>query len=387
MPDFPYENPVPAESLGVDSVKLQKAVARFHLQQSKGAFPGGQLVIRCKGKLIVNETAGYSRGIRSGDGESASQVQVNTTFPVLSAGKPLAAIVIAYLEERGLIDVDLPIAHYFPEFGHNGKEKITTLHVLTHRSGIQLPDFVRKVHLWSDRAAIQGALIQAIPKYPVGTQAYQPYEYGWVLSELVQRIDGRTLSSFFDEEISGPLGLANLRFGLGMKELNSLAFTYWLGKEREIVASVNVAESFEAQNSKEFLGSENPSVSLLADAANLAAFYEFLFMGGLSNSGDRVLNEETIKRYTTKHVYGWDRSLRTFIALGMGFVVGTFLPSPYGWLNTKGCFGHPGGFCTLAFGDHKHRLSAAIITNGSRNQMDFMKRFLPLAGLIRAVCR
>ena len=386
MVQFPYEMPAPAASLGMKSAKLEQALTVFHEQHSRGLFPGGQIAVRRGGKPALNHALGIGRGARESEGAPPLPVQKDTPFPVLSCGKPLASIVIAHLEERGLIDPGLPVAHYFPEFGRRGKQAITVDQVLTHRSGLRMPALVRSVHNWVDRGTVRQALAETVPYYPPGTLAYQPYEYGWILAELVLLVDGRTLPDYFELEFARPLGLPNLRFGLGTMELDTLAFTYWLGGRREIVAGTNVAETYEAQNSVEYLDSGNPSVCLVSDAASLAAFYDFLLAGGVTRDGRRILREQTIRRFTRRAVRGWDRSLRTFISLGRGFTTGALHPSAFGWANTRGCFGHAGGFCALAFGDYERELSVSIITNGSRGQLDFLKRFLHLAGLILSAC-
>jgi len=367
--------------------KLSQVVQLFNRQQASGAFPGGQLVLMQQGKILLNEVVGVARGFRPSEPQPPLPVQPATPFPVLSAGKPLAAVVIALLEDRGLLDVHAPIAALFPEFARHGKEHLTTLDVLTHRSGLLMPDFVRQPHLWGDRDAVQQALIDAVPVYPRGTQAYHPYEYGWILSEIVQRIDGRTLPTFFHEEIAYPLHLPDLRFGLGDRDPQFVAFTYWLGKAEVNVAGINVAADFEQQNSALYLDAQNPATSLVCSAGSLAAFYDWLLHADKSPGGPVPLQESTLRRYTTRQVGGYDRSLRTTIAMGRGFVVGSLIPSTFGWWNTVGCFGHAGGFCSLAFGDYRTGLAAAIVTNGNRGQADFMRRFLPLAQGLRAAAR
>ncbi|UCF60121.1 MAG: beta-lactamase family protein, partial [Anaerolineaceae bacterium] len=163
MTTLSQEGSVKPESVNIDSGKLAKVVELFQDQQRSGAFPGGQLVLRRNGKLVLNEAVGIARGLRPNENIPPAQVQTQTPFPVLSAGKPLAAIVIAMLEDRGELDVNAPIAHIFPDFAQHGKEQITTLDVLTHRSGILMPDFVKNPHLWGDREAIQKALIDTVP--------------------------------------------------------------------------------------------------------------------------------------------------------------------------------------------------------------------------------
>lgn len=182
------------------------------------------------------------------------QVRPQIAFPILSAGKPLAAIVIAVLEDRGALDVEEPIAEIFPEFGRHGKERITTLDVLTHRSGLLMPDFVQKMDLWGDRAAVQRALADTVPSRLRGTLAYGPHEYGWILSEVVLRVDGRSL----------------------------------------------------------------------------AAFYDFLIGGGRTASGQRLISERAIRLYISQQLLARDRSLKTPMTVGRGFVVGTLFPSSFG---------------------------------------------------------
>jgi hypothetical protein len=94
-----------------------------------------------------------------------------------------------------------------------------------------------------------------------------------------------------------------------------------------------------------------------------------------------------IKKYTSRIYFSWDRSLRVPLAVGRGFVVGTRFPSNFGWTNTGPCFGHAGGFSSIAFGDYRTNMCAAIITNGNRSSRDFMRRFVPLAHNLRHSCK
>ncbi|MGD8584676.1 MAG: serine hydrolase domain-containing protein [Chloroflexota bacterium] len=381
------DNVVEPEVAGMDGRRLAKAVNLFRKQQAGGQFPGGQLVAQRNGRFVLNEVVGIARGYRSDEPDPPLAVTPETPFPVLSAGKPLAAIVIALLEERGQLDVEAPIAECFPEFGGHGKEHITTLDVLTHRSGLLMPSFVARPDLWADRAAVQEALVETVPTYPRGTLAYHPHEYGWLLSEVVQRVDGRSLPDVFAAEFADPLGLPALRFGLAGRPLESVAFTYWLGKSEVMVAGTNVAATFEEQNKPSILNAQNPATSLVCDAASLAAFYAFLLAGGRAPTGQQLLSEATIRRYATRQHMGWDRSLRVPLALGQGFVVGSWPPSTFGWWHTGRCFGHAGGFSCLAFGDWGSGLAAAIVTNGNKGTLDIMRRLTPLAHRLRRACR
>jgi CubicO group peptidase (beta-lactamase class C family) len=387
MTYHPNENLEDPVSVNIDPRKLEKAVDRFIRQNETGIFPGGQLVLRRDGKLVTSVSVGVARGFRPDEDVPALKVASHTAFPVLSVGKPLAATVIALLEDRSLLSMDDPVCRYIPGFTGHGKEKITILDVLTHRSGMLLPGLVKNKHAWRSRSEIQAALIECVPSHPRGTLAYHPHEYGWILDEIVRAAVGRTLPTFFNEEIAMPLQLPDLGFGLSGRAIDRIAYGYWLGPEKVNVAGSNVARDFEWQNSEEFFDANNPAVSLVANAESIAAFYDFLLRGGKTPRGEQLISTDLIERYTTQCVFGWDRSLRTFVAIGRGFVVGSLIPSNYGWWNTSKCFGHGGGFSCLAFGDYERNISVAIFTNGNRSLLDFAKRFIPLAQSLRYACR
>jgi CubicO group peptidase (beta-lactamase class C family) len=388
MSTFPYDEPIDPGVVGIDEGRLDKVVALFRKQQLAGSFPGGQLAVRRNGKPVLNQVSGIARGLRTSEGIRPVEVRPNTPFPVLSAGKPLAAVAVALLEDRGLLDVKAPVAEIIPEFARHGKGNITTLDVLTHRAGILMPGLIENRRLWGNREAVLEALIETKPTYKRGTFAYMPYEYGWILSEIVLSVCRKPLAELIATEFSLPLGLPALELGLGERELNSLAFSYWLGKKRVIVGGTNVADGFEERNnSAQLFNSVNPAVSLLSDAATLAAFYEFLINKAVTNTGERLISEDTLRRYTTRNFTGWDRNSRAPAAMGRGFMLGARFPTIYGWWNTKECFGHAGGFSSLAFGDYETGIAVGIVTNGNRGFADLAKRFMRLAQGLRRACR
>lgn len=384
---FPHEPTVEPESVGMESERLRKVVRRFEAQQETGRFPGGQIAVRRKGKSVVNHACGIARGLRPEERKIASAVDPWTPFPVLSAGKPVGAVAIALLEDRGELEANAPVANFLPGFERQGKGEITLLDVLTHRAGILLPDLVQRPKEWSDRESVVRHLVEAEPKYERGTFAYMPYEFGWILSEVVLRVTGSQLAKFAAQELFGPMGLHDLSFGLGGREIGDLAFSYWLGGASMEISGIEVAADFEERNnSYDQFDSLNPAVSLVSDAASLAAFYEFLVEGGVTHGGKRLVSEATLRTYTTRNYVGWERNSKAFSSVGRGFILGANFPTIYGWRGTTGCFGHPGGLAVLAFGDHETGVAAAIVTNGNRSFVDLAKRFMPLAAGIRRAC-
>ncbi len=384
---FPYEPPAPAAEVAMDAGGLQKVADGFLRQHERGAFPGGQMVVRRNGKVALRLACGLARGWHSRGGETAQPVRHDTPFPVYSTGKPMAAIVIAMLEADGVLDVNAPVACVLPEFGGLGRDAITILDVLTHRAGIIVTDLIKNHKVNGDREAAWQMLLQTAPRYPRGTFAYMPTEYGMILDRVVTRLAGQTIAQQFQQKLALPLGLHNMHYGIGSRRLDELAWSYWLGKARYRVAGMDVADRFEEKNNDlAVFAAGNPAFGMVADAASLAAFYQFLVDGG--RMGDlRLVPEALVQRCTRRQVSGWNKSLKTYLSLGHGFMLGTPTPSFFGWWGTSGCFGHPGMFSSLAYGDHDTGLSVAIVTNGNKSIGDMFTRIIGLTHGLRSACR
>ena len=384
--DFPYDNAVDPSEADMDSKGLNKVRDLFLRQQQKGLFPGGQIVVRRHGKKVLNIAFGLARGWQ-GRGGDPVEVKQNTAFAVFSSGKPMAAVIIALLESRGQINLYTPLAEFLPELGSYGRESITLLDVLTHRGGIILPSLIHTPEINGDAEALWRRLVETPPRYPRGTLAYMPLEYGIIIDRLVKNISGKNCATLLEDELARPLKLPNLQYGLGSHQINDIAWNYWLGKDRCVVAEMNIADNFEDKfNNEAVFSAKNPAFGMSADAANLAAFYEFLLNNGRTRDGNQLLPDQMIKSYTSKQTSGWDKSVKAFLSLGRGFLLGTLTPSLYDWWGSSGCFGHAGIFSSIAYGDHKTGLSVAIVTNGNKSIGDFFKRTIALNHTLRKAC-
>jgi CubicO group peptidase (beta-lactamase class C family) len=137
-------------------------------------------------------------------------------FLLFSAGKPFVAMLVHLLAERGLVNLDDPVARYWPEFAQHGKHAVTVRQVLQHRSGLPVART-----LWADALAATSwrrsvrALERARPAFPPGqVPAYHVLSYGFILGELVQRVTGSDLRAVLRTELLDPLGLADTHLGL-----------------------------------------------------------------------------------------------------------------------------------------------------------------------------
>jgi CubicO group peptidase (beta-lactamase class C family) len=352
----------------------------FERQHARGAFPGGQLVVLHAGRVALDIAVGTARGARASEDHPPVAVTPETRFSVFSASKAVVAVAVAMLEERGVLDVGAPVATYFPEFAANGKDAIRVLDVLTHRACVFTPELVASPKDWGDDDAVRDALVRAKPKWPRGTLAYMPYEYGWILAEVVRGALGRSLADFVRSEIAACAGLPGLRYGATPEEVPALARTYWLGTRPVVVAGRDLTDTFEEDNNlPAALQAFVPAAGLITCARSLAGFYGALLSG-------QLVSAATLQRYAGDAPLGFDRSNRVPMRMARGFMLGNRTPSVYGWWNTHRVFGHAGAFSTLGYGDPDRRLAVAIVTNGNRGPYDLLFRFAALGSAIRRAC-
>jgi CubicO group peptidase (beta-lactamase class C family) len=100
------------------------------------------------------------------------------------------------LVSEGLIEYDIPIAHYWPAFGQNNKEQITLRHILSHQSGLydirNLIEDAREMLNWSHMLQV---FEQATPRFAVNqSNAYQALTFGWLVGGALEKATGRGLS-------------------------------------------------------------------------------------------------------------------------------------------------------------------------------------------------
>jgi CubicO group peptidase (beta-lactamase class C family) len=148
-----------------------------------------------------------------GSARSGEPWQAETAAVLMSATKGFASICLQILVDRGAVDVDAAVATYWPEFAQNGKERTTVRHLLLHTAGVvgfdRMYDVVRPDgNGWGDLDTIAVGLAESAPSYEPGTKyAYHALSIGWLVAEIVRRVDGRSIGRFFADEIAEPLGL------------------------------------------------------------------------------------------------------------------------------------------------------------------------------------
>jgi CubicO group peptidase (beta-lactamase class C family) len=181
-------------------------------------LPGAVVLINHDGRRVFEQAYGVRKyaGERSGpSGDNPEPMTVDTIFDMASLTKCLAtATAVMQLVEKGKVDVDAPVIKYLPEFGVNGKDKVTVRELLTHYSG--LPEDVSLKDGWGlagpDKAeGIRRAMGATLYGPPGMTFKYSDINF-ITLGAIVEKVSGETLDVYAERHIFGPLKMTHTRF-------------------------------------------------------------------------------------------------------------------------------------------------------------------------------
>lgn len=344
---------------------------------------GAACCVYLDGRPVVDLWGGVA------DRASGRAWEADTPVIVFSATKGVTAVAVHLLAERGVLDLDAPVARYWPEFAANGKGSIPLRWVMAHRAGLAAVDgdlTLEQVLAWQP---VVDAIAAQAPNWEPGTaHGYHARSYGWILGEVVRRATGRTLGRVVAEEIAAPLGL-DLWIGLPAAQYARCApiipatagldLAALLGAESLTVRVMNGPSNLfaydERWNRADVLAAEMPSSNGVGSARALARLYAAL-IGEVD--GRRLLRPETVARATEVQSRGTDLVLMLPSTFGLGFMLQPMMAPGGG----PRCFGHTGAGGSLAFADPENGISFAYVTS----QMVFDLTGDPRSrGLIRAV--
>lgn len=327
---------------------------------------GGAVAIWHKGKSVVDLWGGWS--------DTARQVpwQRDTLVNVFSVSKALCAIACMRLVDQGRLDLDAPVARYWPEFAAGGKEAITVRQMLSHQAGLpairkSLPDGAAL-----DWNTITEALAGQAPWWPPGTgHGYHVNTYGFLAGELVRRIDGRSIGTLLREDVAGPLD-ADIHIGLPASEHHRVSDFLWPGNpDKPVLPDDDALMRWNTYwNPPGFSGShwvnhprwreaEVPSTNGHGNARGVARIYSALANGG-EIDGVRILSREALMAATREQVNGPDIINNRPSRFGIGFQL-TQRERPLG--PNPGAFGHFGAGGSLGYCDPEANIAFGYVTN------------------------
>lgn len=161
-------------------------------------------------------------GCRDHDGHPWQEDTLSLSF---STTKGVASTLLHLLADRGLIEYDKPVCHYWPEFRQNGKDGISIRHLLTHQAGLwDIRNLIDNAMRITDWDYMVDALAKATPLHRPGrTHGYHGLTYGWLIGEVMQRVTGKSFAELLKTELADPLGLDGLYVGLPDSEFHRRA--------------------------------------------------------------------------------------------------------------------------------------------------------------------
>jgi CubicO group peptidase (beta-lactamase class C family) len=298
---------------------------------------GASVAVFVDGEPVVDLWGGYADRARTVAWER------DTITNVWSTTKTMTALCALVLADRGDLDLDAPVAAYWPEFAAAGKETVLVRHLLGHTAG--LPDFAGPITVADlfDWPAVTARLAAQPPAWEPGTAAgYHSVTFGFLVGEVVRRVTGRSLGTFFAEEVAGPLG-ADFHIGLAAEHDHRVTplIADPLG-DKPPGFLIGVSDS----HTEAWRRAELPAVNGFGNARSVAAVQSVLACGGgglLSAAGaERVFEEQ---------FHGEDRVLGAPMRYGLGYRVEGRTCSWGGW----------GG--SVVFVDADTRMAVAYVMN------------------------
>jgi CubicO group peptidase (beta-lactamase class C family) len=302
----------------------------------------------------------------------------DTVVLVWSATKGIGSACVLHALQQQKIELNRPVAEFWPEFGQAGKDKITLGQLLSHQVGLCGLD--HRVDVLDYDGVIRALEAQA-PLWPAGTgHGYHARTFGFLLDELIRRITGKTLSEYWQENFAGPL---ELDFWIGLpEEQNSRVATIYAAKSgkppepaqfyRELVTSGTLArKTFTSPYGLNVISKMNdptiraqPIVSFggIGSASALAKFYSMLANGG-ELDGQTFFCAKTIEWMTSTLSDGIDRVFQIPTAFPAGFMKDSRDAARRMFGPSATSFGHPGAGGSHAFADPEKKIAFAYVMN------------------------
>lgn len=297
----------------------------FKANFEHGLECGASFAATINGKFVVDIWGGHM------DETKTMPWEKNTIAPVASTTKIMTAICLHILVDRGKIDVNAPVAKYWPEFAQAGKEKLPVRYILSHTAGLAGFDEPLKVEDLLDSDRITNLLAKQKPWWEPGSASgYHGITFSFLLGELIRRISGKPLKVFFRDEVALPLK-ADFHIGL-TKEL--------LSRFTEFIPS-HIPDSALLKNLPQDLmlvrvfsnpplilplnpkGLEKRSrlenkIAGFGNARSVATIAAAIACGGELNNV-RLLSLDTIEKAIEEQSYNTDLVLGVPIRFGLGF--------------------------------------------------------------------
>ncbi|GHF37918.1 MULTISPECIES: serine hydrolase domain-containing protein [Streptomyces] len=330
---------------------------------------GAAVSLFVDGRQVVNLWGGIA------DERDGRAWEADTAAPVFSTAKGIVTICALHLAQEGRLDLDAPMAGYWPEFGQRGKEGITLRMVLAHRAGLPVLDLTPGFDEIMQWDPVVRALEVQEPYWEPGTaHEYHGHTFGWLVGEAIRRITGLTPGAYFRKAIADELGLRTW-IGVPQEEVPRLARLTEAegrpglpGPESIFYRILTMNGEFvfpgiddpRGWNSPAMLTAEVPATGAVSSAGGLAALYAVAATG--VDGRPRLLSHETITDAVREQTAGasWGGIPDMGARWGTGFTIDS--PGVLPLLGARS-FGHEGSGGSVAFGDDEFGVGFAYVPN------------------------
>jgi CubicO group peptidase (beta-lactamase class C family) len=301
---------------------------------------------------------------------------------VWSCTKGMTAMCLHALVAEGLVELDAPVARWWPAFAQNGKREITVAMLLDHQAG--LPGLAEPLAPGAvlDWDVPVGRLERAAPMWEPGTRhGYHSVTFGWLVGELIRRACGVDPGTFLREQIAGPLG-ADAWIGLPEREDHRVAHVTMAprdpaaaeqspyaaamlrGEPLQLSVKHSIGEFNAAGvcNTRAGRAAQLPAANGIASARGLAGLYRPLATG--EPLGNVELPAHVRRRIGSVESAGLDAVALLPTRFTSGFQKGSLHPGPWDVVRMpEEAFGHSGMGGSIGFADPARRLSFGYVTN------------------------
>ncbi len=345
----------------------------------QGRELGAAFCAHVEGRRVVDLYGGsFDRAGTQPYGPEALQLVFSTT-------KGATAICANLLAQRGLLDMDAPVSTYWPEFDQAGKGSMPVRYLLSHQAGVPAIDrrlSPEELQAWTPVAE---ALAEQAPFWEPGTaHGYHALSYGYLVGEVVHRITGRSLGTYFAEEVAAPLGL---EFFIGLPEEYEDRVSPIVGANFEggltndsdadgapsSFASTLVARALNLggairdrdwMNQRAWHAAEMPAGNGITNATSLSRMYAALIGTVDGGPTEPLLTPAQLERARTPLTSGADQvfasvGFKLEQKIGLGF----WRSSPVTLFGGEGSFGHGGAGGSYGFADPEHGLGVGYVMN------------------------
>ena len=195
---------------GFCDARFERVAEEFERSFQQLGEVGASVCITLEGETMVDMWGGLAN-------PATNEPWVKDTLTLVwSATKGATALCAHMLASRGLLDLDAPVTRYWPEFGQAGKESIPVKMLLNHQAGLPALRQPLPEKAFYDWDFMVKALEKEEPFWKPGSMhGYHGFTFGWLVGEVVRRVSGKSLGTFFREEVAEPLGLD---FWIGLPE-------------------------------------------------------------------------------------------------------------------------------------------------------------------------